>query len=179
MVTAPLARRGFLRNMALAVGAVLVGVGRSAVDARGTTTTQYCSSCGSTCPEDERGNTVCPGDTVPLDWQSPLGGRCVECYKSEAAREKAEREMARINRREGRNRRPCFYCGGVECGYYDGPGSNGNGSSGQFSYEDPLGVFDSIGAGCHDPATGETSPWSEPGDACSDLDAQETAPENT
>ena len=166
MVTAASGRRGFLRNVALAAGALLVGVGRSA---RGRDFDKYCSYCDKKCPDADN-RTVCPGGKdVELYWKNshPEGGDCVECYDSRAARAEAESETG------------CFYCFNVDCGFHRRLGSNGSGSSGQFSYEDPLGAFDSIGAGCYDPVTRETSPWSEPGDACSDLDAQETAPGNT
>ena len=175
MVTETSGRRGFLRNVALAVGALLLGVGRSA-GGREVVTDQHCVYCnGKCCKKDKR--CSCPPPTVPLDWRTD-GGHCVECYESEADKAEAIRGTREMNRRDGRNRESCTYCTRVRCGYYRSD-SNGNGSSGQFSYEDPLGVFDSIGAGCYDPVTRETSPWSEPGDACSDLDAQETAPENT
>ena len=181
MVTGPLERRGFLRNVALAVGALLVGIGRSA---EGITVTPKCAYCNDSktnkkCQDPDNPTLKrCPPPSVPLDWRSPLGGRCVECYGNAAARGEAER-LAREAREQGERKEPCTFCINVVCGYYDGNDSTGNRSSGQFSYEDPLGVFDSIGAGCYDPVTRETSPWSEPGDACSDLDAQETAPENT
>ena len=157
VVTLTLERRGFLRNVALAVGALLVGVGRSAA---GITMSEHCVYCNGKCSDKS-----CPSPTVPLTWQTD-GGSCVECYESEAARQEAKDEALKLKLSD-----PCYYCVGVRCGYYAGPSSGGNNGLGQ---ENPLGVFHPIGAGCFDPATEETSPWSEPGDACTDREPEES-----
>ena len=163
MVTGTLARRGFLRNVALAVGAVLVGVGRSGAVPT-TRASQRCTPCSGTpeCPA-----MACPVGTVGLYWQSPAGGKCFECYKSAAAARNAQREGPA----EGRE--PCNYCIDVECHYYTSSGSQGDKEREAWGTdpEDPLGI------GCRDPDTGIYYQWPEPGTPCSTLDPTPTPDE--
>lgn len=127
MVTGTVPRRGFLRNVALAVGAVLVGVGRNAQGVPEITMNPFCTECvrdNSEC-EDDEGRKRCPRNSVPLDWQT-RGGRCVECYESQTAADEAEQEA----KKPGSDGRPacnyCIGCIGVRCGFYTGRGSQGD-----------------------------------------------------
>ena len=157
MVTGTVARRGFLRNVALAVGAVLVGVGRSAGAVPTTRTNQYCSSCS----ENECPGKVCPkGRAVALTWQGFQGRQCVECYKSVAAKAEAEKE------------RGCHYCINVECSFTRSRSDEDKEREAWGTDpEDPLGI------GCRDPDTGIYYLWPEPGTPCSTLDPTPTPDE--
>lgn len=161
MVTGSLARRGFLRNVALAVGAVLVGVGRSAAQPI-TRTTPDCGFCnGVECEKvyDDRRNRICPkGRHVQLSWQSRGGGRCVECYNSEAAKVEAE------------ERGGCHHCINVDCGFDTSADPKGDKEREAWGTdpEDPLDL------GCRDPDTGIYYLWPEPGTPCSIYDPTPT-----
>lgn len=167
MVTGTVPRRGFLRNVALAVGAVLVGVGRNAQGVPEITMNPFCTECvrdNSEC-EDDEGRKRCPRNSVPLDWQTQ-GGRCVECYESQAAADKAEQEA----KKPGSDGRPaCNYCIGVRCGYYTGRGfQDKEREAWGTDPEDPLDL------GCRDPDTGIYYLWPEPGTPCSIYDPTPT-----
>ena len=99
MMTISSGRRGFLRTFALAIGAFLVGVGRT-----GSAADQHCGYCRDRCPE-----RACPSGTPhSLAWRAYSDkGWCVECYAS------ADAVAEAVESGEG-----CNYCGGIVCGYF-------------------------------------------------------------